>query len=401
MSKTPLRHRIPARLALAGIACCLAGLSNAATATAGDYQRVVLVSWDGVRRDVLDSLLDVADPMQPCWNGSTVMPVSTGRPGSHGDPGYTCLPALAGLKPAGVPAESPSYAPFQVIASHTTDDGETMTKPQHASMLTGYSTTAHGVTTNVSSSRLPAGITLYERLMDAFDPVPPLGKRNGYILRTLHSADKKFVGTSVTYWAKKNRALQTATGHGNDDGDRPGALTFADKAFAKWKKDAVTRGLPDPGFFVFLHFKSTDWAGHLGGSNSANYRAAIVATDRKLYSLLEMLRRYGWSDAAVLVSTDHGFGNIQHSRIDGRTVINTWMAAYNVHLSVDELPLRTFADYCAAHNDPAACLAGPPMPDEDVVPNAYVTDIAPTILDMFGVEWQTNTEIDGVSLYRP
>ena len=103
--------------------------ASAQYAPSGDYQRVVLVSWDGVRRDVLFDLLE-ADPSQPCY--AQVFPLATGRVDSQGFPIYTCLPALAGAVPSDAPAGSPAYAPFQMLASHTTNDGTTMTKPQHA-----------------------------------------------------------------------------------------------------------------------------------------------------------------------------------------------------------------------------------------------------------------------------
>jgi hypothetical protein len=105
-----------------------------------------------------------------------------------------------------------------------------------------------------------------------------------------------------------------------------------------------------------------------------------------------------------LVTTDHGFHRDHHGRDGGRSVFHTWLAAYNVDLNTDDIPLRTSLDYCASHSDPAACLSvGPeePMPPEDVVPNVLLTSVTPTLLDMFGVEWRANTQIEGVSLYRP
>lgn len=370
----------------------------------GDYRRVLLLSWDGVRRDVLHELLERTDPLVPCWEEGDVFPMPTGRTDGGGNPLYTCLPALAGVKPSDAPADSPAYAPFQVIASHTTNDGVTVTKPQHASMLSGYDATHHGLTMNVSSTRMPQGAIVYERLMDAFDPVGIDGRRNGFVLRTHHSASRKFAGSSLYYWAKRSRALQVATGNGNEADGAPGPLKYAAASFAKWRAEAVVRGLEDPAFFLFLHFKSPDWAGHLSGDKSKQYRQAIVATDRRLYTLLEMLRSYGWSDAAVLVTTDHGFAGIHHGRDAGRIVFNTWIAAHNVHLTTDHVPIRDEAAYCASHQDPAACLAdGPeiPMPPEDAVPNVLVTFVVPTILDMFGVEWRDTSEIDGDSLYVP
>jgi len=378
-------------------------IGRAGAQPTGDYQRVVLVSWDGVRRDVMQRLLD-ADPATPCWRDGTVFPVSTGRLNSSGQPGYTCLPTLAGIKPAGVPAESPAYDPFQIVASHTTNDGETYTKPQHASMLSGYTVSDHLLWGNKSRARMPEGATIYERLMNAFDPVTPTG-RNGYIFRTHHSADRKYVGSSIYYWAKRSKALQVATGHGNEEEDRTGALQYAAASFARWKADADARGGGAPSFFMFLHFKNPDTMGHVGGDASPAHYKAITVADKRLYLLMEMLRSYGWDDAAIIVTTDHGFDGVYHSRNAGRIVVNTWIAAHNVQLSTDGIPLRTAEDYCASQQDPADCLAnGPevPMPPEDVVPNVYVTSITPTILDMFGVEWRTSAPlIAGASLYQP
>jgi predicted AlkP superfamily pyrophosphatase or phosphodiesterase len=291
-----------------------------------------------------------------------------------------------------------------VIASHATNDGATMTKPQHASMLTGYNTETHGITENVTKGHPPEGTTIYERLMDAFDPALPELGRNGLIFRTHHSGDRKYVGKAIYYWAKRSRALQVTSGTGNETGDLPGPLRYAERSFERWRLEADALGQGDPGFFMFLHFKATDWAGHRNGEGSRQYRRVIMETDRKLYALLELLRRYGWDDAAVLVTTDHGFHRDQHVRNGGRTVFNTWLAAHDVHLVTDHIPLRTPEDYCASHGDPEACLAeGPPepMPAADVVPNVYVTSITPTLLDMFGVEWRTTTSIEGVSLYVP
>jgi len=397
--------RLAPPLALLGlIAFGLAATPAAAQAPAGDYQRVVLVSWDGASRDVLLELLERTSPMVACWDDGDVFPVATGRVDSEGAPIYTCLPALAGARPTDAPAGSPAYAPFQMLASHTTNDGATMTKPQHASMLSGYNTETHGITKNVSKVRLAEGMVIYERLMNVFDPVGPDGRRNGTIFRTHHSSDRKYVGRALYRWAKRNRALQKATGHGNGQGDRPGPLRHVEKSFVRWSKDELDLGLTETDFFTFIHFKPIDWAGHRNGEGSRQYRKVIIQTDRKLYTLLEMLRFYGWEDAAVLITTDHGFHHANHVRNGGRTVFNTWLGAYNVDLSIDHIPTRTAADYCASHADPDDCLTnGPdvPMPAADVAPNVFVTSVVPTLLDMFGVEWRTSTDIEGVSLYTP
>jgi hypothetical protein len=368
----------------------------------GDYRRAVLVTWDGVRRDVLFDLLYVSDPAQPCWEKGTVFPVPAAWPGAPAP--YTCLPGLGGARPWDAAADQPAYPRFQMVASHTTNDGNTMTKPQHASILTGLNTETHGITLNETKGGVQPGVTIYEILMDALDPPSPLGERNGYIFRTLHAGSRKYVGSAITRWAARSGALQIDTSNGNDAADRPGPLRKAESAFDRWKRDELELGLAETNFFVLLHFKSPDWAGHRNGAGSSQYRRAIVETDRKLYTLLEMLRRYGWEDTAILVTTDHGFHRDHHGRDGGRSVFNTWLAAYNVDLNTDDIPLRTPLDYCASHSDPTGCLSvGPeePMPPEDVVPNVMVTAVTPTLLDMFGVEWRANTQIEGVSLYRP
>jgi hypothetical protein len=370
----------------------------------GDYQRAVLVSWDGVRRDVLLELLEVADSTAPCWKNGDVYPVATGRLDAQGQPQFTCLPTLAGARPWDAPVGSPAYAPFQILASHTTNDGNTMTKPQHASMLTGLNAETHTLVGNRTKGQLAPGTTIYEMMMDLYDPVGETGRRDGTIFRTHMSSDRKYVGRAIYKWAKKSRALQKATGHGNGKGMLPGPLRHAEKSFKRWKKDEVELELAETDFFMFLHYKTPDWSAHRNGADSKAYRRVITETDRKLYNLLEMLRSYGWDDAAIVITTDHGFHKVHHTRDAGRNVFNTWLGAYNVNLSVGDIPSRTAADYCESFSDPTDCLAdGPeePMPAEDVVPNVFVTSVTPTLLDMFGIEWRSTTGIEGVSLYTP
>jgi len=397
-------------LSLLSLLSLLSGLTVPASAVAqtvspsGDYQRAVLVSWDGVRRDVLLDMLEVSDPAAPCWDNGDEFPVDTGRLDGLGQPIYTCLPTLGGARPIDAPLDSPAYAPFQVIASHTTNDGNTMTKPQHASMLTGLNTETHGLVGNRTKGQLAPGTTIFEFLMDTFDPLPEIGRRDGYVFRTHMSSDRKYVGRALYKWAKKTRALQKATGHGNGEGTLPGPLRHSEKAFNRWKDDEIELGLGETDFLMFLHFKTPDWSGHRNGGDSKAYRRVIKQTDRKLYTLLEYLRQFGWEDAAVILTTDHGFHKVHHTRDAGRSVFNTWLAAYNVTLTTDDIPLRTADDYCESFENPADCFAnGPeePMPAEDIVPNVFVTDVTPTLLDMFGIEWRTTTGIEGRSLYVP
>ena len=71
----------------------------------------------------------------------------------------------------------------------------------------------------------------------------------------------------------------------------------------------------DSSFFLFVHFRDPDSAGHSYGENSPQYTNAITACDRALGRVLDALDSEGIRDStAIIVATDHGFreGDTNH-----------------------------------------------------------------------------------------
>lgn len=61
-------------------------------------------------------------------------------------------------------------------------------------------------------------------------------------------------------------------------------------------------------FFLFIHYREPDLAGHLFGENSLNYDDAIIKCDTELGRVLYRLEAEGIGDStAIVVTTDHGF----------------------------------------------------------------------------------------------
>jgi len=69
-------------------------------------------------------------------------------------------------------------------------------------------------------------------------------------------------------------------------------------------------------FFMFVHYREPDYAGHNYGENSQQYEDAIIECDNQAGRILSTLEVEGINDStAVLVTTDHGFseGGTSHS----------------------------------------------------------------------------------------
>lgn len=104
----------------------------------------------------------------------------------------------------------------------------------------------------------------------------------------------------------------------------PEAQNDIDYSYAEDTNAGVVAGLAidfvhnhsDSCFFLFVHFREPDYAGHSYGENSALYANAIVECDNQLGRILSTLESEGIRDStAVLVTTDHGFaeGGVGHS----------------------------------------------------------------------------------------
>jgi len=262
---------------------------------AGDH--VVLVSWDGIRRDVLESLLKWQPlgetPVAcPTARHDVVMPTECN--------GYlTCLPTMCN---------------FDIVNSAATE-GKPLTRPQHAQMLSGYGPLETGEITNAGRRSLPPGLSIYERIAAARSDV-----------FTVHIAGRKYVGAGIIRWAKKSGALKLDMRRGGRD-DYTGRNTTA-------KVPAALDAIGDSPFFLFIHYKAADVLGHSVGDGGPQYREAIMQNDIQLEQLLELLEARGLlATTEVFVTTDHGFHGIFHVNPDDPLVNRTWFASNRQNLS--------------------------------------------------------------------
>lgn len=292
--------------------------SAAVPLPAGATDKVLLVSWDGVGRRAIRRLVqwqDIDEAPRACPNRRHAprFPVACG--------GYlTCLPTLCG---------------FQIIDSWDSE-GKPLTRPQHAQMLSGYSPKTTGVSRNNGLSRLPEGLSIYERLRAALGPA----------LKTVHVAGPKYVSRGVVRYAQRSGAIDYLGRRGGPD-RRSGANTTA--RFVPMLEAAAIGP-----FFAFVHYKEADVTGHESGADNDAYHEAIVLMDEQLAQLIATLGRVRVAeDTLVLVTTDHGFDGRFHVAREPQ-ILETWIAARNGSLRTDVA--------------------------------AKLLDVTPTVLDAFGVD---------------
>lgn len=284
------------RFALALVSSVAVGVTTSVpTALAGD--RVVLISWDGIRRDVLQELMqwqDLGETPEACPNArnAPVMPQECN--------GYlTCLPNLCN---------------FQLVESAVTE-GKPLTRPQHAQMLSGYGPVETGEITNAGKNSLPPGFTIYERIAAARPEV-----------FTVHIAGRKFVGQGIIRWAKRSGALKLDVRRGGRD-------NYTGINTTKRVVDALDQ-IGDSPFFLFVHYKAADVIAHRSSDNGKQYREAIVQSDLQLGAVLQLLiNRELLPTTEVFVTTDHGFHGIFHVNASDPAITGTWFASLRHDLS--------------------------------------------------------------------
>lgn len=276
------RWRRAALVVFAGavVASAAATWSPRATVAAGaGATGVVLVSWDGARYDILQELMH----WQPLSEAPRMCPGNDFTPermptacGEY----WSCLPSICA---------------FDIIESHTVA-GKTLTRVQHATMLTGNTPEQTTINTNNGTSSVPAGMTIYERLHAVF----------GDEVRFAHVGSHRYTVRGILRWVQNTLIPETNirtrgrpdrfTGTGSNDNFLPLLGTFEDKPF-----------------FAFLHQKGIDMAGHGIGDRSMQYRVAMIAADDRLGEMLDEIERLGLADRThVFVTTDHGFWHNTH-----------------------------------------------------------------------------------------
>jgi predicted AlkP superfamily pyrophosphatase or phosphodiesterase len=264
--------RAVARISLLAIAACL-GVS-ACHPKDTPPRNVILCSWDGLDRSVLEELL-------------------------AGDR----LPNLAALIGEG------SLQKIEVLGHAT------MTKPSHAEMLTGLGPKDTGVVSNDDYRPIPEGYTIFERVQKR------LGGRDR--IRTIMVTGKlAHVGGRGPQEIRDEELKSTGKEQVTErPGDRMGEPYLLTKRHLD-VFDAAHRDAPDvgalalryleqhhsPRVLAFIHFRDTDHQGHLHGSNSEEYRRGAVACDEWLGRIVAWLKaRDLYAETLIYVTADHGF----------------------------------------------------------------------------------------------
>jgi hypothetical protein len=201
---------------------------------------------------------------------------------------------------------------------------KTLTKPQHATMLTGCLADVHGVYTNNNFQLIPDGITVYE-IIEASNSEYKTAHVSG---KPLHFGLPTFgnIVTDVDFFeAGISPSMATDT-----------VINLIDL----WK---------DNSFFIVCHFKNPDAIGHKYGIDSRQYRRAIKQDDTQLGSLLATLdANKANAETIVYVLADHGFGCPKPTNHPCSP--NTFITSNNVNLTGD-LFMNDVAGFLLSHFD--------------------------------------------------
>ena len=276
----------------------------------------------------------------------------------------------------------------------------TDTKAGWSQILTGYEPEVTGVFSNGIYQPIPQGYTVFERLEKFFGPdnimtVAVIGKK-GHVdsdapQKIKVEEEEKAAGKKKqTKGTKKEAQKATPPGIKQQEGTIveengvkyrviPGKPYYNTKS----NMDVFINGLEtndnvgnkamellekykDKRFFFFIHFAEVDHQGHKFGENSKEYNDALKSCDLWLGKIMEKLKSLKLDDKTLIyVTADHGFDEGQKGHRDAPYVF-------------------------LAANDPKLMRRG------------TRADIAPTILDRFGVDLKTiEPPLDGHPLTKP
>ena len=259
----------------------------------------------------------------------------------------------------------------------------TETKPGWAQILTGYEPEATGVFNNREFGPIPKGYTIFERLKEFFGPrnfatgaiiakkgnlgaAPPRRKLLQEGTKVTRKDPLEIGGKIIVEEGRKYILIPAEPYYYAKDGmdtflnglmenENVGTKTF------EWLEQYQNRP-----FFLFVHFGEIDQKGHEFGENSKEYNDALIAVDAWSGKILEKLKALRLYDRTlVYITADHGF---------------------------DE-GLKTH------HDAPFVFLA---TNDRRVMRRGFRKDIAPTILDRFGMDLTTiHPPLPGKPLTKP
>lgn len=248
----------------------------------------------------------------------------------------------------------------------------TDTKAGWTQILTGYEPEKTGVFSNRRYQPIPKGYTIFERLEQFFGTdniatVAVIGKKGNVDAdppsRVLAATIEQRARAGRAQALQRLRQGQIVVESGVRYLVEPGKPFFN----ARQSMDVFINGLlrddsvgnkalemldryKDKRFFFFVHFAEVDHQGHQYGENSKEYQDALISADRWLGKIVQKLKELKVYDRTLIyVTSDHGF----------------------------DKGMKTHADA------PYVFLA---TNDKGVIRRGTRADIAPTILERFGID---------------
>ncbi|MCM8775823.1 MAG: alkaline phosphatase family protein [Candidatus Omnitrophica bacterium] len=265
----------------------------------------------------------------------------------------------------------------------------TETKCGWTQVLTGYEPEVTYVYTITNFHPIPRGYTIFERLEQFFGPenfvtAAILGKQH----HTGNEPLQRWDGSprSIRDYRRKSAhpglygvEHKLVKVHGKEYFVKPGEPYYRSQE----NMDVFIHGLhwddlvgakalellekyKDHPFFFFVLLAQVDWTGHRHGENSKEYTDAIILADSWTGKIIDKLKELNLYDKTLIyITTDHGFGENLSGHVD---------APYGF----------------LATNDPKVMRRG------------FLTDIAATILDRFGINLKKiQPSLDGHPLTKP
>ncbi|MFH1825005.1 MAG: alkaline phosphatase family protein [Candidatus Firestonebacteria bacterium] len=235
----------------------------------------------------------------------------------------------------------------------TVEGHATSTKPGHAEMLTGLTSSVTGVFTNGKFAPIPVGYTIFEKLESHF------GKDNIItVMLTGKSGNLGSLGPNEGEGVKKKKGKEKEKENPNGEPFylTRGSLDIWNGDKQRDAEEVGTNALmyiesyKDKRFCMFFHFSDPDHKGHKSGENSKEYENAIILCDSWLGKIISKLKESQiYNKTLIYVTSDHGFdeGEKNHKN-----------APY-VYLGTN---------------------------DKSVKKNGTLADIVPTILVQFGID---------------